>query len=97
MTEEEIKKLEIRKELNEKELTKLKEITDDFEFLLDGEKDIFLKDLYYECLLTREEINELLKLEESEYSVELLKELECYKNELENLVKETKCDITKKL
>ncbi len=96
MTEEEIKKLEIRKVLNQKELERLREASKDFEYLLDGEKDVILKDLYYEHLLTQYEINNL-EPDKSEYSQELLKELKGYRSILETLASEKKCDLTKKL
>jgi hypothetical protein len=97
MTEEETNKLQERKKLNHKEYERLREASKDYEYLLDGEKDILLKDLYYEHLLTQEEINFLEGKEESEYSNKLLEELKGYRNILETLASEKKCDITKKL
>ena len=96
MTEEEIENLELRKKLNQKEFERLREATKDFEYLLDGKRDILLKDLYYEHLLTQEEIDSLEGKEE-EYSKELLSELKCYRDILKTLAAEKKCDITKKL
>lgn len=96
MTEEELKELSIRKQLNQKEYERLREASKDFEYLLDGEKDILLKDLYYEHLLTQQEIEDI-KNNSSEYYKELLQELKGYRNILETLASQNKCDITKKL
>lgn len=97
MTEEEIKKLENRKGFNQKELNRLKEASKDFEYLLDSEKEALLKDVYYEHLLTQYEIDNL-ELDESEYSKELLKELESYRERLLNLSAENMHDdINKKI
>ncbi len=96
MTEEELKELNIRKELNQKEYERLREASKDFEYLLDGEKDILLKDLYYEHLLTQYEIEDI-KNNSSEYYKELLKELNGYRDALKTLSFQNKCNITKKL
>ncbi len=96
MTEEEKKKLEMRKELNQKELDRLKEASKDYEFLLDSEQDAILKDLYYEHLLTQYEIDNLL-LDESEYSKELKKELESYRERLSNIKNENIYEADKKV
>ncbi len=96
MTEEEIKELELRKEMNQKEYERLQELAKDFEYLLDGEKDILLKDLYYERLLTREEI-EIISKRDTEYYKQLLIILKDYVSSLEQLVSEKKCDIAKTL
>lgn len=96
MSEEEIKKLEIRKELNQKEYERFREATKDFEYLLDGEKDILLKDLYYEHLLTQYEINNL-EPDSSEYSKRLVQELNNYIESLKELATSKNYDITKKL
>lgn len=96
MTEEEIKELELRKEMNQKEYERLQELAKDFEYLLDGEKDILLKDLYYERLLTQEEID-IISKRDTEYYKQLLIILKDYINSLEQLASEKKCDIAKKL
>ena len=96
MTEEEILKLEIRKELNRREIDRLRESTIEFEYLLESEQDIVLKDLYYEHLLTQIEMDDLEEIN-SEYSKELLKELKKYRESLNDLSAENKCSVTKKL
>ena len=96
MTEEEILKLEIRKELNRREIDRLRESTIEFEYLLESEQDIVLKDLYYEHLLTQAEIDDL-ESHDSEYSKKLLEELNKYREALTNLSSDKECNITKRL
>ncbi len=97
MTEEENKNLLMRKESNQKEFDRLKEISKEFDYLLDGERASFLKELYYEYLLTSYEINNLNVENKKEYVCELLKELNKYRESLKDLATSKNYDITKKL
>ena len=84
MTKEETKSLLMRKELNQKELDRLLEATEEFKYLLDSEQDILLKDVYYEQLLTQMEIDDL-EFNKSDYSKELIEELKSYRDRLSNI------------